>query len=448
MRLPLTELLSAGRPSDHPVAWLADRLVTWAEFQSRVQALRDSLRARPERDWLLACPEPYDFAVALFAVWHAGGRALLPASLREGAIESIRDQVDGILTAPSDIPAAPESGHAALAALDPEHAGLDLFTSGSSGEPKRVGKRLAQLDAEVEVLERLWGGDAEPVLASVPHHHIYGLLFRILWPLAAGRPFDNLTCAAPEILLGRLAEIGPGRVVSSPSQLARMHELIDLTDLAGRTSRIFSSGGPLPEEAAARFRSALGNAPLEILGSTETGGIAWRVQDRDDAWSPLPGVAVSVSEAGALTLTSPFLADREALVTGDAASLLAGGRFRLHGRLDRIAKIEEKRLSLPDMEARLAGHPWVREAALLVREGGRRHLGALVVLTEAGRHALAHDGRAACAKELRRHLGHWFEPVLLPRRWRYPDTLPYNERGKLASADLAALFDAMEAPDD
>lgn len=437
----LADLLVVGRAPDYPVAWLDDRLVTWADFSARVRGLAGNLATRSEQNWLLACPEPYEFAVALFAVWQSGGRALLPPSLREGAIEAVR--ADGVL---ADLATFAADGDFALIRLDPERCGLDLFTSGSSGEPKRVAKSLAQLDAEVAVLDALWGDDARPVLATVPHHHIYGLLFRVLWPLVSGRAFDNQTCTAPEILLGRLAEIGPGPVVSSPAQLARMHELIALGDLAGRASRIYSSGGPLPAEAAARFLAALGRPPLEILGSTETGGIAWREQINDAAWTPLPGVAVTVSGEGALSLTSPFLADAAPLATGDAAEALADGRFRLLGRLDRIAKIEEKRLSLPDMETRLAGHPWVSEAALAVLDGRRRHLGALVVLSEDGRQALARDGRAACAQALRRHLGHWFEPVLLPRRWRYADALPYNERGKLAVADLAAHFD--ESGDD
>ncbi len=74
------------------------------------------------------------------------------------------------------------------ASIDP-HAPLTLYTSGSSGTPKPIRKTLAQFNAEVHTLETQWGalvGDAT-VLGSVPHHHIYGLLFRVFWPLAAGR---------------------------------------------------------------------------------------------------------------------------------------------------------------------------------------------------------------------------------------------------------------------
>lgn len=454
MRLSLAELLSAGRPTEHPVAWVGNgqlsRQIDWSEFQARVAKLSRVLVARPERSWLLACAEPFEFAVALFAVWHAGCRAMLPPSLREGAIIEVSDQADGILDDLNAIPVENNAaGNIALASLDPALCMLDLFTSGSSGNPKRVTKSLAQLDAEVATLERLWGDDARgPVLATVPHHHIYGLLFRLLWPLSSGRSFDSLTCTVPEILLERLERfvaLGPSRVISSPSQLTRMPELVPLEALAGNTERIFSSGGPLSSDTALRFQAALGEPPLEILGSTETGGIAWREQRNDDAWTPFPDVSVSVSEAGALTLVSPYLPNTEPLTTDDAATKLEDGRFRLHGRLDRIVKIEEKRLSLPDMEARLADHPWVREAALVVLGGRRQILGALLVLDETGRQALADNGRASFAKALRHYLSHWFDAVLLPRKWRYCEALPYNERGKLAFADLSAQFKSIDA---
>ncbi len=448
MWLPLGQLLAVGRAPRHPVAWLEERLVEWSEFHARVAGLSRILAARAERTWLLACPEPLDFAIALFAVWHAGCRALLPPSLREGAIAELRPLVDGVIDDMATLAGHTDLGSdLSLAPLDAQVCGLDLFTSGSSGTPKRVVKHLGQFEAEIATLEGLWGEDAGPVLATVPHHHIYGLLFRLFWPLASGRPFDNQTCDAPEFLLARLGRLGPGRVVSSPSQLARMPELINLKQLAGRATRIYSSGGPLNAATAAHFRAALGQPPLEILGSTETGGIAWRIQTDDDAWTPLPGMAVSVGDADALTLVSPFLPDTNPLTTGDTAELLEDGRFRLLGRGDRIVKIEEKRLALAEMEARLATHPWVGEAALVVLRGRRQTLGAVLRLSAAGRLALANTGRAACARELRRHLGHWYDAVLLPRQWRYPDTLPYDERGKLPLVNLHQQFATAEPGD-
>src|SRR6185503_9046762 len=127
------------------------------------------------------------------------------------------------------------------------------------------------------------------------------------------------------------------------------------------TSTACCSGWPgrSPRGGASTPRSAptrrcLGEAPLEVYGSTETGGIAWRAQ-REGAdgadWTPFPGMALETDRDGALRLRSPYLPDGEWLTLGDAAELLPGGRFRLKGRLDRVAKIEGKRVSLPELES-------------------------------------------------------------------------------------------------
>src|SRR5262249_57841827 len=67
--------------------------------------------------------------------------------------------------------------------------GLVLFTSGSTGAPQAIPKKLFQLFREVATLEAQFGqllGGSE-IIATVSHQHIYGLLFNVLWPLTAGR---------------------------------------------------------------------------------------------------------------------------------------------------------------------------------------------------------------------------------------------------------------------
>ena len=44
-----------------------------------------------------------------------------------------------------------------------------------------------------------------------------------------------------------------------------------------------------------------------MFGSTETGGIAWRHQLQDAAWTPLPDVDVSVDEDERMWVDSDFL---------------------------------------------------------------------------------------------------------------------------------------------
>jgi acyl-coenzyme A synthetase/AMP-(fatty) acid ligase/3-hydroxymyristoyl/3-hydroxydecanoyl-(acyl carrier protein) dehydratase len=337
--------------------------------------------------------------------------------------------------------AASLASHTAYA-INPQ-APLTLYTSGSSGSPKPIRKTLAQFNAEVHTLEKQWGeliGDAT-MLASVPHHHIYGLLFRVLWPLAAGRAFDRAICIEPLHLQSRIEQCGATVVVSTPAQLSRWPALPGFASLTPAPRAFFSSGGPLALDAAQHYAAAYGAAPLEIYGSTETGGIAWRRQDRTDAWQPVAGVEIRRDEDGALNVRSPHLDHSGWHRTDDQIACDEHGRFRLQGRLDRVLKLDGKRVSLPELEARLALHPYVAQAALVPLEGAsRERVGALVTLTEAGNAALRDEGRVLLARTLRRHLAGYFDVVVLPRHWRFRLALPFDARGKLPASAVAAAF--------
>lgn len=442
---PLHALLSSARRAEQPVCHDGERFVTWSDFVRRVQLRARAFAGREEQRWLLTDTNPLDFLLALMALLQAGKVVVIPPNSQPGTIAQLAACHDAISGDEGAIDAGDDARAASiwpLRTIDPQQAIIDIYTSGSTGEPKRVRKTLAQFEAEVAVLEALWGerlGDAA-ILATTPHHHIYGLLFRLLWPLSAGRSFDAITCGEAEKLVERLAFFGDTALVSSPAQLSRLPQMGTLGALQPAPKCLFSSGGALSAAAAAEYRRQLGRAPIEVFGSTETGGIAWRRQEGDDAWSAFPGISIATDAGGALMLRSPFLADADWLRMDDAVDLLAEDRFRLRGRLDRIVKIEEKRLSLPDLEARLGEHSWIANAAALALSGRRQSVGVALVLSAEGRLQLARNGRRKVVQELRRHLASHFETVLLPRHWRFPEQLPINERGKLTQAALAALF--------
>jgi acyl-coenzyme A synthetase/AMP-(fatty) acid ligase/3-hydroxymyristoyl/3-hydroxydecanoyl-(acyl carrier protein) dehydratase len=438
---PLHALLDTRRPRAQPVCHDGQRYIVWEEFRSRVRQRALGVAARGGERWLLVSESPLDFVIWLLAVVQAGKTVVIPPNTQPLTIARLNPFFD-IVAEPAAVAGTPPD--APLPAVRPQAALIDLYTSGSSGEPKRVRKTLACFEAEIETLEGLWGttlGQAT-VLATVPHQHIYGLLFRLLWPLAAGRCFDAVTCATPDTLQQRLALFADTVVVSSPAQLARLPALISLASLQPPPRMLFSSGGPLPVAAAGEFARQIGQPPTEVFGSTETGGVAWRRLENGDAWTPLPGVRVDAAADGALILHSPFLHGDSPWRMDDAVELLPGGCFRLGGRLDRTIKLEEKRLSLPEMEARLSEHAWVAAAATVPLAGPRQTVGAIVVLNADGAERLLVQGKLAVRRELARHLATHFEAVVLPRRWRFPDGLPINERGKLTDDSLRALFTA------
>lgn len=440
----LHTLLAEGRSADHPVCQDGQRLISWQEFSGRVAAHAIRFNTHSELRWLLAADNPLDFAVLLLALLHAGKQVVIPQNSQPGTLTQLGNAFDAI--ADEQLPFAPDNSVKQQRPIDPHSAIIDLYTSGSTGEPKQIRKTLAQFETEVAVLESIWGDalGSACIVASAPHHHFYGLLFRLFWPLSAGRPFDAITCAYPNTLVERLALLEDTALVSSPALLSRLPKLVPLASLRPMPRLIFSSGGPLPATAAREFHQQLGRAPIEIYGSTETGGIAWRRQEGDDCWTPMPGIQVGSEADGALSLRSPYLLDSVPWRMDDAVELLHDGRFLLRGRLDRVVKIEEKRLSLPDMEARLVNHPWVAAAAAVALTGRRQSIGAVVVLSPQGRQQLAALSKRQTSLALRRHLAAHFDAVLLPRRWHFPDQLPINDRGKLTHASLSALLTNVE----
>lgn len=435
-------------------------------FVARAAAWRRAFAGATGHRWALYFDSTAEFAAALFGAWHAGKDVVLPGDTRPETLVALAGHTDGMA---GDLPQAlwpasvgvgtpGDSGHAAVAnaeegatgapcmswpALDPRATQVTIFTSGSTGAPTPIAKRLSQLDAEVHALQAAFGeripADAR-VLTTVSHQHIYGLLFCVLWPLAAGRPMPVRRAVYHEELV-REAGTTPAMLVSSPAHLRRMSEAIDWSGLRAALCTVFSSGGPLPPEAAIDAQRHLGQSPIEVFGSSETGGIAWRQRAvQADRWTALPGVAWRLQD-GCLAVRSAHLATDDWYLCADRAQSAGADSFVLGGRADRIVKIEEKRVSLTQIEQTLAASPLVREArVVLVELDVGTRMAAALVLADEGRAMLADGGRAPLVAALRGTLADTTDPVALPRRWSFPDALPCNAQGKTTEAMLRDLF--------
>lgn len=439
---PLSQIFSSARPPRQRVCHDGTQYIEHQTLRCRIAALSAAYCTQPGKRWLLAEPSPLEFLVRFFALLHAGKEVVIPPNFLAGTIASMRQAYTGLAGAISPASEAPW-----LQPLDSKQCHIHLYTSGTTGSPKIISKTLAQFEREIAILEQLWGerlADAS-VIASVPHHHIYGLLFRLLWPLASGRIFDCVTDTLPDHVLQRSALLGNSVLVSSPAQLSRLPGLIPLQAFSHQIRLIFSSGGPLSHDVAKHYASEYGQAPVEILGSTETGGIAWRQQDEDAAWTGFPGMRIAQDHDGALLLRSPILANTTPIRLEDAITIEADQRFTLQGRLDRVVKLEEKRLSLSAMEHTLDSHPWVSESVALVVQRQRQAIGAVIVLGPASRLEWQAYGKSELVSQLKQFLAQHYDPVLLPRYWRFVEALPLNERGKPSLDAITHMFEEQEA---
>lgn len=439
--IPLGRAALAG-PRRRIVAQRGGEVLAHARFSADVVRWQAAFAAVPGEQVAIFFEDAYDFACALFGAWHAGKVPLLPGDAQPATLERLLPQVAACA---GDLPRSlvPAAAAGELKELDLRATRLVIYTSGSSGQPLAIPKRLAQLDAEVQHLEAVFGprlGDDALVHATVSHQHIYGLLFVTLWPLAAGRAVAVEKIVYPEQMAQRLGA-RPAVLVSSPAHLKRLPDNLDYGAARTQLRAIFSSGGPLPPESSQQAHALLGTSPAEVYGSSETGGVAWRQRAHDgDAWTPLPGVQWRL-EGDTLSVHSAHLDGDDWWETSDRAEALPGGRFVLRGRADRIVKIEEKRVSLVALEEALLATGLLQEAkAFLLQEEGGARLAVVAVPAAAGWDVLRAGGKRALNEQLRAQLLRGFERVVLPRRFRYLRELPVNTQGKATEALLAAQF--------
>ena len=421
----LSAVMGQHRSAQAPVARHQGRSVTWGEFRDDVEAAAQTLRASSESKLTLFCTDAYPFAVRLMAAWQAGKTVCLPAERGQAAFRTDANETN---FEKLPVPAVPVPA-------------LILFTSGSTGAPKAVEKTFSQLDGELATLEATFGetlGDAL-ILGTVSQQHLYGLLFRVLWPLSAGRVFNSEASLFPEGWFDETAKHARVAWVSSPAFYRRLWAALPWARVTKSVVFASSSGGSLGDDVAASIALWLGQPVTEVFGSTESGGVATRTGQA--RWRPFKPVSVARREDdGALLVRSPHLPSDEWHVMDDWVEL-HGETFVLRGRLDRVVKVEDKRVSLSDLEGALVTSEHVQEASVaMVPSSGRHEVGALVVLSETGQRFLNRNGRLTLTGVLKKTVPAHVPVVGAIRRFRFVRELPKNSLGKVSAQRVSEVL--------
>ncbi|OLR92778.1 hypothetical protein BJP25_21895 [Actinokineospora bangkokensis] len=259
-------------------------------------------------------------------------------------------------------------------------------TSGSTGPSRRWVRTGAQMRAEVEVVSGRTTGEVDLVINYSPPRHLFGALFGEWLPRLRGvpavqaweRPFEFPDVPAGARLLVVCVPIAWDLLRRNRRTLERARSVVAL----------HSSAAPPP--AARQLVADTGMVAHEILGSTETGGIAHRPLDPSAPWQVLPDVTVAHDrgdDAGPhrLVVRGPRLARREqdpappaSWATGDLVEFTGPGRFRLLGRESDLVKVNGVKVHLAQVERQL----------------GARLPGARCVPVPAPRDPLAGEGYA------------------------------------------------------
>ena len=456
MIIPLRQLLAAPTEAyaDNPIiAFDGSASLCWVPFCARVAAWQQVLETVDGELVALYHRDSVEFMAALIALWRLGKQAIVPANNLPASclqLAEIADYFAGDFPLPVVLNPSTTSKTLSLQAIalpNLKTCALILFTSGSTSEPTPINKSFAQLEAELETLEAQWGDRiaGSTITSTVSHHHIYGLLFRLLWPLCAGRPFVVRERDYWEELAKDAENFQSLTIISSPAHLSRIPPVAwpDSASIAV----IFSSGGPLLTVASLAAKLQLGQSVTEVYGSTETGGIAWREQDKTSSWTCLPGVEINLTPTDSLLqVRSGHLPDRNWFNSADRATPDEDGRFNLCGRADRIVKVGGKRISLTAIERILEQQTGVAQVRIVPLPNRGDRLGAVIVLDNDGNKHLVDQGKTVINQQLKTVLETQVERIAIPRYWRYLGELPQNRQGKTTLAELQALFDSEPLP--
>ena len=247
-----------------------------------------------------------------------------------------------------------------LDSIVPPHGKIVFQTSGSTGDGLQIEKSLTHLILEVHLLKKILEIDSSKQIVSlVPPQHVYGFLYGVLLPLVTGcdvhfaQQRDGLLDITDHQL--KSADL----IVTVPA----LWPLLRRVEIFQYLRSIVTSGSPFGERREREFlelQAGTNNQAkmLEVMGSTETGGIGYRSIGSADLseFNFFDGVSVVDNTDGSQSLLSPFIDSQHLpFLLADRMEVSSdGSSFKHLGREDRVFKWASKRFSLTQLERDLS----------------------------------------------------------------------------------------------
>ncbi len=450
----ISKFKADSRPDDYVLCyedtWSKGIYKTWRDFLADTAKMRAFINSSPFQEWILHCGDYWYFLCTFVALLQCRKTVLLTQNVTSEFIAEIKKPGVGFLTDQrvpdsSYIPDIIEKAAAlseerirTVPVIDSDETKILMYTSGSTGKPKAVPQRMTEFEQDNAFVISKWGDEflKRKLVTTVSQHHIYGFLFGISLPFACGVPFRRTRVEFPE----EFEKLGDESymIIAVPAFLKRTVEIEEKLDM--KNPFIFTSGGVLLPEVAKKTDEVFGFWPVEVYGSTETSGIAYRQSKNGPEWTPFDNAKIRKGDDGCLVIVSPYIKDPAGFATADLVDVLVDGRFVMKGRSDSIVKIEEKRISMTEVENRLLQSGLVEDAKVVAMEDIRQYLAAAVVLNADGRKKFDGAQKLTINRYFHDYLMQFFENVVIPKKWRFVGSLPCDMQGKKHKEEIIALF--------
>jgi len=430
------------------------RFKTWIDFLNETAKLRVFINKIDSKRCMLYCENYWYFLIAFTSLLQCKKEILLGSNIKPDYIKEIRGDAplftDHIITEEMkntysivsllDTESSKNTLKEPAPIINPNETSIVMYTSGSTGKPKEVSQRLTEFENDNKFIISKWGDELikRNLCSTVSQQHIYGLLYSVLLPFTAGIPFRRSRIEFPEEL-EKLTD-SEYTLITVPAFLKRAVEIENNKSLNLKSPWIFTSGGVLDLQTAEKTNNIFGFWPMEVYGSTETSGIAWRQSKNGLEWTSFDNAKISKNSDDCLVIRSPYIKDENGFETADMVEILEDGRFILKGRIDSIVKIEEKRISLIEVENCVLKSGLASDACVISIEGKRQYLAAAIVFNEKGKNEFNSAEKQKINKYWKDYLSKYFEGVVVPRKWRYLDKLPLDAQGKKKKEEIKELF--------
>ncbi|HSL03163.1 MAG TPA: AMP-binding protein [Nitrospiraceae bacterium] len=430
--------------ADRVLAWENGHPMTYGRFLSDVGALADLL---PEKPTVInLADDRYRFLVGFAAALVRGQTTLLPPSRAPGALTQIAREysnsyclVDGtehVERLPSyQIPTGTgnRTDTAKVPQIPIDHTALVAFTSGSTGNSHPHSKTWGSLVAVARSTGARLGlktSDQVTVVATVPHHHMYGLEASMMLPLQHGMPFHVGRPLFPEDVRLALADVpSPRMLVTTPLHI---RACVTARSRLPPVECILSATAPLSRSLAKQAETLFQTTVYEVYGFTEAGSVATRRTVAESAWHVLDGITL-LQESVGCSLQAPYLLGP--IPFPDLVSLQKPDRFLLHGRGEDLVNIGGHRGSLSDLSQKLNEIEGVQDGVFFLPDDTETSVTRLIAFVVA-------PGKAA--EHILSALRTVIDPVFLPRPLHLVPHLPRNETGKLTRDALLGLMQDLQ----
>jgi len=448
----INKIFSENVNDNRIVFYNKENSISFAQYKKDVAKYANHFSTIPDKEVVVYIPDNlYLFYVCFMALLQAGKDIILPALLTEQNSKPLFESTHYLLTDKFN-----SFGEFNIVDLncqnnfnwdfkDINDCWIYFFTSGSTGTPKKIKKQFKMLTSEVgfhaENQNHLTSKN--PVMiSSVAPYHMYGLLWRFLFPLASNIISDLDIVFTPEELQHKQSIYESVLFATTPSFLDGITRYKNQYIFKNNCIGIYSSGSLLDSKTSQNTYNIFNVSPFEIFGSTETGGVAARQQINGQTWSIFAPVTVTLTQNNELSIESDFSCANPYLMS-DVVEMVDDKKFLLKGRSDRMVKIAEERVSLPEMEEKLCNYEFIEKSyvsTLLSKD--RNILCAMVVLNDAGKQEIITNGRHKFINKLKQYLLNYFPNVVLPRKIRIVNTIPVNTQGKYIKSDISAMFES------